>query len=184
MQNQPQHQEFYDLVADPNEQNNLLTGPLSPTQLAAFQQVSALLEPIRNDGWGELYGTGCGGTVGVPFLRWQSQPRLGTTFWTYMSNIAPNSTDLLAVVGLSRTSTQGQPLPMSLTSIGMPGCELGVSLDTIAPVFPSGFGVAMPIPPIPWLYQMEFFVQGLSYEPGANPMGLVVSRSLRLVIGM
>ena len=183
MQNQPQHQEFYDLVADPDEQNDLLTSTLPPAQLAAFQQISSDLETIRNDGWGELYGNGCPGAVGVPFLRWQSQPRIGTVFWTYMSNLGPGSTNLMALVGLSRTSTLGVPLPLDLTSIGMPGCELGVALDAVAPVFSNGFGVAMPIPAIPALYEFEFYVQGMSYEP-VNAMGVVLTRSLRLVIGM
>lgn len=183
MLNQPQHQEFYDLVADPDEQNNLLAAPLAPAQLSAFQQISAALETIRNDGWGELYGTGCPGSGGVPFLRWQTQPRLGTVFWTHMSNIGPGSATMMALVGLSRTSTGGAPLPLPLTLAGMPGCELAVSLDGIAPVFPTGYGVALPIPPIPLLYQVEFYVQGMSFEPTINPTGVVFSRGLRLVIG-
>lgn len=184
MQNQPQHQEFYDLVADPTEQNDLLAAPLSPTQLAAFQQLSAQLETIRSDGWGELFGDGCAGGAGIPFLRWQSQPRIGTTFVARLSNLAPSCTAIAGILGMSRTTAFGTPLPIDLSIIGLTGCNLNVSLDLMLPMYlPAGFGIYLAIPPSPALYQSEFFMQGMAWEAAANPAGLILSRGLRLVIG-
>lgn len=185
MQNQPQHQEFYDLVNDPGEQVDLLLAPLSPANQAAFQQISTTLETIRHDGWGEQYGSGCPGSSGVPFLRWQSQPRLGSVFVAYIGNLSASCTDLLGIIGLSRTSTLGQMLPMNLSGIGMTNCNLNVSLDGLLPFYvQNGYGAYFGIPDAPVLYQLEFFIQGLAYEASANPAGVVTTRGLRCVIGM
>lgn len=185
MQNQPQHQEFYDLVNDPLEQTNLLAGTMSPADQAAFQSLMAELETIRSDGWGELYGSGCGGGAsGVPFLRWQSQPRIGTTFVAYVGNLSQTCTDLLGFIGFSRTTTLGQALPIDLSVIGMTNCPLNVSLDWVVPFFiQTGYGVYVTIPAIPSLYQTEFYLQTLAYDAPANPAGLLMTRGLRCVIG-
>lgn len=185
MQNQPQHQEFYNLVADPNESTNLLLSPMSPADLAAFQQVSATLETVRSDGWGELYGQGCAGASGVPSLRWQTQPRIGTTFVTYVSNLDPSAVSMIGLLGWSRSAFWGASLPLDLSSIGMTNCSLNVSLDGLLPFYIStGYGAYLPIPAAPALYQFEFYVQSMVNEPSANPMGLVMSRGLRCVVGM
>ena len=184
MLNQPQHQELYDLAADPLEQNNLLVAPLSPANSAAFQQLTALMDSIRTDGWAELFGDGCAGTAGVPFLRTQTQPRIGTTFVAHMSNLSPQCTGMLGVLGASRTSAGGAPLPFDLGLFGMPGCRLNVSTDILSPFqLPTGFGIYLAIPPLASFYQAEFYLQGVAFEASANATGLIWSRALRCVIG-
>ncbi len=187
MQNQPQHQEFYNLVNDPLSQNDLLAGTLSPADAAAFQTLMAELETVRSDGWGELYGAGCGangGTGGVPALRWQSQPRIGTTFVAHVGNLTPTCNNLLGFIGFSRTATLGQWLPIDLSAIGMTNCPLNVSLDWVVPFYvQTGYGVYVDIPSIPSLYQTEFYLQTLAYDSVANAAGLLMTRGLRCVIG-
>ncbi|MBL8748026.1 MAG: sulfatase-like hydrolase/transferase [Planctomycetes bacterium] len=183
-QNQPQHQEFYNLVTDPYATTNLLGGSMSPADQAAFQQIMATLQTVRSDGWGELFGNGCSGNAGVPLLRWQTRPQIGHTFVAYMGNLSANCFNLMGVLGLSRTASLGNALPLSLDALGMTGCNLNVSLDLIVPIWvQNGFGVYLPIPDAPALYQLEFYLQGIAYETGANPASAVLSRGLRCVIG-
>jgi hypothetical protein len=67
----------------------------------------------------------------------------------------------------------------------MPGCVLYVSLDAL--VSAAGAGgmatLAFPLGANPSLLDMPFFVQAVQLDPGANPMGLVLSDAGAGVIG-
>lgn len=180
---QPQRQEFFDLGTDPMQYADLLAQPLAPTSRGMFDLLMAVLETIRDDGWAELYGDGCAGSAGVPFLRTQTQPRIGMPFHSAVLSVPSNATGVLSVIGMSRTAHAGTPLPCDLGAAGMPGCQLLTSIDITLAHGANGISPPLAIPNLPALYQTEFFVQGVVGEVGANPTGLIWSRGLRCVIG-
>jgi arylsulfatase A-like enzyme len=180
---QPQRQELYALANDPLQQTDLLAAPLSPPAQAQFDNLMNLVESVRDDGWAELYGTGCGGSAGVPFYRTQTQPRIGQHFHTAVMSAPANATGMLTVIGMSRTSSGGAPLPYDLGGLGMPGCQLAVSTDLLLLHGWDGVSQGLPIPNQPSLYKTEFYAQGVVGEPGTNALDLIWTRSLRCVIG-
>jgi arylsulfatase A-like enzyme len=180
---QPQHQEFYHCAADPLATNNLLAAQLSGSSQLYFDDLMAKVETIRDDGWAELFGTGCAGSIGVPFLRAQSQPRIGTPYYSAVQGLPANVTGVLTVVGLSRTAINGTPLPFDLGVAGMPGCQLGVSIDYTIVHGPDAVSGPLMIPNIPSLQNIEFYVQGVVGEPGTNALNTIWTRPLRCIIG-
>ncbi|MBL9076689.1 MAG: hypothetical protein JNL08_04245, partial [Planctomycetes bacterium] len=180
----PEHQEFYNLVADPNATTNLLQSPLSPTAATAFNASMAQLEAIRSDGWAEVFGTGCGGSAGVPFLRTQERARIGHTHHTAVESVPTVNTGVLTLVGMSRTVSGAAALPLDLSPFGMPGCRALVSHDIVLLHGFDHVSPPLPIPNLPSLYGTEFYVQAVVGELGANPLGLIWSRGLRCIIGM
>lgn len=179
----PQHQELYDLVADPLQSIDLLTAPLGTANRVQFDSLMNQVEAIRDDGWAELFGTGCAGSLGVPVLHTQTQPRMGTLFHTYVA-VPPQPWVLaLTVIGASRQAYEGLSLPFDLGTLGMPGCSLAVSFDLLLLHTSFGYSPALLVPNHPALYHSEFYVQGVVVEPTANAMGLIWSRALRCIIG-
>jgi hypothetical protein len=75
------------------------------------------------------------------------------------------------------------PLPFDLGSMGMPGCNIAVSPDATLIHGWDNVSQGLLIPNVPSFYGLEFYVQGVVAEPGANTMGLIWSRALRCVIG-
>ncbi|MBX3465112.1 MAG: sulfatase-like hydrolase/transferase, partial [Planctomycetes bacterium] len=180
---QPQHQEFYDLQADPLQLQDLLAAPLSPANAVHFADLLQKMDSVRDDGWAELFGTGCGAGGNVPFFRTQTQPRLGTPFHTAVEAAPAGATAALTVLGTSRSSSGGVPLPLDLGLFGMQGCQLAVSTDLTLLHGVDGVSPPLWLPNQPSLYQTEFYAQGVVGLPGANALGLLWTRSLRCVIG-
>ncbi len=183
LQTVPQHQELYDLVADPGEHNNLLAGtPTAATQVLQ-QQLETQLAAVRTDGWVEGYGAGCPGSAGTPTLRAQTMPRIGDWLYLQVENAALQTTFAFVAYGDSRSQIGGIPLPVELTPLGMPGCVLLQNYQSaIAVSSATGYGREW-IVASPALLGREFFAQAVVGEPGANPAGLIGSRGLRCVIG-
>jgi hypothetical protein len=76
-------------------------------------------------------------------------------------------------------------LPLDLTSLGLPGCELLVSGNVIEPLIVAG-GIArwsLPVPPDPALVGATFHQQALVVDAGANAAGLLVSNGASGRIG-
>ena len=183
LRTQPQHEEMYDLATDPLETSNLLAAPLAPATQATYLQLAALLADIRQDGWVAQYGSGCGGLVGVPVLRAQTMPTMGTNFFVHAENLAPNVTWMTCLLGGSRTANGAVTLPLDCTPFGMPGCALNVSNDGVIQLSMSnGYGV-MWLPVISSMYGASFYLQAFVAEPGCNRAGLIASRGLRCVVG-
>jgi hypothetical protein len=128
------------------------------------------------------FGAGCAGPGGAPALFPSAAPWIGTTATASMSPVPALG---VFVVGFSNTVSGGLPLPASLAPIGMPGCSLYVSLDVLLAAVPTGVvaTLSIPLPFQPALVGQQFFVQGASFDPGANPMGLTVSNALAATIG-
>ena len=145
---------------------------------------------LRDDTW-EFgaqflpFGSGCAGSAGVPALAGGALPRLGTTTTAQLTNLPVNSPLALLAVGLSRTQWAGGSLPALLTSIGMPNCRTYTSADLLTTV-PAGGGSATwswSVPSLPLLLGTTFYLQGVSWDPAANALGLTVTNAATMVLG-
>jgi len=108
-------------------------------------------------------------------------PVLGTTLQWQLSGIAAGT----GWGALLRSLTQATP-PIDLSAIGMPGCSAHV-VDPVATVFLApGSSVQFPetIPNIPALVGLVLIGQGLTYNPGLTPLGLVASNGMVLSLGL
>ncbi len=132
------------------------------------------------------FGSGCPGSFGEPVLRSVSGPRLGTTFTASLFQLVPSFPIALIATGFSNTNWLGQPLPLDMTSSGIPGCSLFLSPDRLDVIgASSGVGtLLLAIPNDPYFLGVTFYQQGFSFElPGFNAFGGVLSNAARAVIG-
>jgi hypothetical protein len=130
------------------------------------------------------FGTGCG----IPALDLSpiatAPPIINTTAQVAVNNI-PSPFSFVALGG-SRTAVGPFPLPLSLSGIGMPGCDLLQSFDVSLAATPTGPGSAtfgLPIPNLPVLMGVHVYLQGWAIAPGANPASLIVSNGIDWGIG-
>lgn len=130
------------------------------------------------------YGAGCSGSVGQSVLGAAvgSLPFAGQQFVANVSNV-PWFYPVFMILGFSDSSWSGVGLPVDLSTIGMPGCNLRLSVDAILPTT-SLFGVAA------WTIQLppgyggnQFFIQAVVFDPPANSMGLTLSNACRATVG-
>jgi hypothetical protein len=124
--------------------------------------------------------------VGTPQLLAASGPRLGQTYAPVLTNLVPTMPIALVALGFSNTTWSGVPLPLDLTSSGMPNCSLLIAADQIDVIAAqNGQGtLLLAIPGDPWFLGQTFFQQGFSFEvPGYNAFGGVLSNALRVRIG-
>lgn len=123
------------------------------------------------------FAHGCAGSQQAARLVPMDTPHIGKVQEVNICDLPQNVAFLL--FGWSRTA------PVSLTALGMPGCSSTVSTD--GAYFLAGQnGMAsyrLPIPNLPSLVGLHFFNQALVLDPGANPLGAVVSDAAEGVIG-
>lgn len=127
----------------------------------------------------QSFGNSCGGSGGAPAVTVTPAMRPGFVSTLQVSNLTANSAAML-LLGASKTSWLGTPLPMSFASLGMPGCELLVSPDQSL-AFATGNGnpaASFVVPLTPslagnWLHWQVMFVQ-----PGLNAANMGLSRGL------
>ena len=134
------------------------------------------------------YGEGCAGALpSAPAIANIGSPTLGNAAfgWGLASGI-PGGIAIL-VLGTSKTYFLGQPvLPLSLAPLGAPGCSLLASPDVFVGVVAGPGGTAVvttPIPNNPSFLLATVFGQWGVVAPGANGLGLVVSRGGAARIG-
>ena len=130
------------------------------------------------------FGTGCPGNRGVPVLRAQagSTPNAGRTFTAQVDNL-PLTGPVFAFLGGSDTMYGSLPLPFPLASIGMPGCTLLVSGDTLI-ALQNILGTAIWTIDIPVsALGATLFQQAIVGDPGVNAVGLTLSNGARMTIG-
>ena len=119
------------------------------------------------------FGTGCAGSAGVPGLTLTgcSVPALGSTFSLEIVNLPPSPGAAYMITGFSDTVWNGTPLPWSLSSVGMPACNLNVAPDpSLTAMFLHGgstFTWSKSIPNVPALQGVQFFNQVMSIDPAA-----------------
>ena len=133
------------------------------------------------------FGTGCLGSNGVPsVVPTQIGPRLSEDFVLSFKSLPPN-TAVTGLLGLSNTSSNGRTLPLSLSYLGMPGCQLLVSNDVALPLAdrptPTTAKWTTHIPYVPSLLGVDFFQQVFVLDPAANALGLTSSDASRATIG-
>ncbi|MFY9343853.1 MAG: hypothetical protein WAT39_15290 [Planctomycetota bacterium] len=133
-----------------------------------------------------IAGGGCAGAAGTPTLAPQFglPPVLGSIWTLQLTYGAGNGIAALAV-GTSNTAWFGGTLPQDLAAFGAPGCTLRTSTDWLGAVaLVSGTGVVpWTLPSSPTLVGLPFFAQALVLEPGANPLGGVLSNAIAGVTG-
>lgn len=147
-------------------------------------------QALRNDTWEygaqwQPYGNGCAGSAGVPVFTGVDLPRLGATATATIDNVPPAIPFAFVAVGLSRTQWAFGSLPALLTGFGMPGCRTYTSADLLA-YAPATAGVATwswNVPLQPLFVGEPFYLQGITFDPGINALGLAVSNASTLVIG-
>lgn len=126
-----------------------------------------------------IFGTGCLGSNGLPFLSAQAGPTLGQQFTVDVANVPQIFTLVFGVVGFSSSVQSGQPLPLDLTGLGMPGCSQFVAADSVFPVLTTGSHAAwaMGIPADPFFAGFHLYAQAFVPDFGANPLGATVSNA-------
>ena len=127
----------------------------------------------------QTFGTGCPGSGGLPSVSNPSPPRLGLDWTLAVSGLDDNSPAFMAL-GASNTNWQGLPLPLSLTSLGAPGCSIMVSHDiTPIPLVVSGGQASLTVtmPGAGVLLGAQIYNQALSLDGAANQFGLVLSNA-------
>ena len=127
-------------------------------------------------------GSGCPGPSGTPQLSGAGFAWIGAV---PVLRVAPVPLLAVFVLGASNTVSGGIPLPLPLGAIGMPGCTLQVSLDTLVTASPVGgvSQISFPIPLQTALVGIIVYAQAGSLDPGANPLGLTISNAVAVAIG-
>ncbi|MCC7064508.1 MAG: hypothetical protein IT456_16970 [Planctomycetes bacterium] len=126
------------------------------------------------------FGSGCGGQGGPATLTLNSALRPGSVSSLQFTNLPSNSVACL-LAGWSVTQWGPLPLPVSLASIGMPGCQLLVSPD-VAMSFPTVTGTAnysLSMPLAPSIVGIEMGLQSMFVQPGLNAANLGMSQAVR-----
>ena len=123
----------------------------------------------------------CTSAVPELALSTSAPPVLGTTIDLITSEVPPTT-----IFGLAILSTTPINPGVSLTAIGMPGCELYQTLDVSVLWGPNGNTavVSWPLPSTPSLAGFEVYAQSAALVPGINPFGMAISNGLKLTIGL
>ena len=128
-------------------------------------------------------GTGCAGTSGVPVLAATNEPWFCEGSFD-LSLTAAGSTPV-GLLGVSETAWLGLNLPADLGTIGMPGCQLYISIEASVPLVATAGTATWTIdfPPLPELVTASFYTQCLVFDPEANGLGIVTSNAGKATIG-
>lgn len=145
---------------------------------------------LRNDTWEygahwQPFGLGCAGSNGTPTIIPGQRPRLGNTATLQIGNNPTTSTFAFLAMGLSRTQWALGSLPALLDGIGMPGCRTYTSADLLVTI-PASNGLATwtwNVPMQSILLGEALYMQGVTFDPGINAMGLAVSPAATMVVG-
>jgi len=132
-----------------------------------------------------ITGTGCPGTNNLsPQLSNAGRPWLGETLAVTIGNLPGNSLAFMTT-GFSNTTSLFGPLPVSLASFGMPGCQLQVDASIVLfLVVSNGSAVwSLPIPNDGGLLGVQFYNQAGNLDAGANAAGVTISNAGAAVIG-
>jgi hypothetical protein len=145
---------------------------------------------LRDDTWEygahwQAFGLACAGSGGLPSLVGGALPVLGAAATADLVNLPSASPFAFLAVGLSRTQWALGNLPALLTNFGMPNCRTYTSADLLV-TLPASAGVAnwtWSVPAQSVFLGTTFYLQGLSWDPGVNALGLTTSNALTLVVG-
>lgn len=119
-----------------------------------------------------------GGSSAVPEISNNGLPEIGRTYEISIAQGRANAPAAL-INGLSNTTWGSIPLPFSLAPLGAPGCDL-----LVTPVFSAGLmlnasgsgTLSLPVPNVTSHLGLRVYHQFYVVDPGANAMGIAVSR--------
>ncbi|MCK5941483.1 MAG: vanadium-dependent haloperoxidase [Planctomycetes bacterium] len=132
----------------------------------------------------ELSGNACPGSSGQPIAMAgvpSARPVLGSTMRVDASNLPAGVPAFVMIVGTAALTPK-----LDLTSIGMPGCELGLDiivLDVVNQTAGEGQW-ALPIPNTPAWIGQSIWHQAVGFDPAANALGYITSRTGRGLVGL
>jgi hypothetical protein len=108
-------------------------------------------------------------------------PVLGTTF-----DLVTSELPITTIFGLAILSTTPLSPAVSLTALGMPGCELYQTIDVSVLWGPNGSTavVTWPLPSTPSLAGFNVSCQSVALVPGINPFGMAISNGLQMTVGL
>jgi alpha-tubulin suppressor-like RCC1 family protein len=125
------------------------------------------------------FAPGCSGSLPSTRLIPSSTPRIGETLEVRLFDLPVD----LAIMAMSLQPVAG---PVSLASIGMPGCDLEIAIDAVQVLSGNGNQASwfLPIPDQPQLVGLRFLNQALVLDPAAgNSFGAVMSDAAEGVVG-
>jgi hypothetical protein len=104
----------------------------------------------------------------------------GTTAALNTTNVPPGSPVSMTVLSFVQISPG-----IDLGGIGAPGCSqyVGNGPDVLIPAPLGGFTVNLPIPNVPAFAGQALFVQSAAMATGLNPLGVITSNGLALLVG-
>ena len=130
-------------------------------------------------------GSGCAGSSGTPQMGNEGLPWIGDSFDVLVAQAGTAPT--IFFFGLSDQSWLGTTLPLDLGILNAPGCTLYIALDIPVPDPMPTAGVArwtLAIPEMPAIAGLQFFLQGMVMDSGANLLGWVFSDYGTATIGL
>lgn len=134
------------------------------------------------------YGSGCSGSVGAPQLAvTNGLPQPGLTVDLELRNLPQVSGSVLFLLGISKQSWNGIPLPFDLATIGMgTNCRLWTGVETTLQVSnASGSAIlTLPIPALTALIGLQSYAQALVPDPGvSSAIPATMSNAVQLMMG-
>jgi hypothetical protein len=124
---------------------------------------------------------------GAPTLRANgaSAPILGTTFQWQVSGMTSTTTMVAMLSGVSSSCMGTQPLPLDLSSLGAPGCQLLTSCESVsfhARTTSSITGSTL-LPIERSLLGLTIYQQAASLDAGVNALGASFSNGAQMILG-
>lgn len=136
----------------------------------------------------EIHNPGCDSSVGPIGVTLQVPPSLALGVYAAEFTNMPQPFCFHAY-GTSKEMFLGTPLPIDLGIAGAPGCQWHTSADATSVLVsttpapgPYSVTTTLPIPNLPVLEGLRFYHQALAYDPGQNPLELVSSPAVSIVI--
>jgi hypothetical protein len=155
------------------------------TRLYAFSATAATGVLAPNSGLVYRFDTVAGSRAVAPQLSSSELPTAGKSFQLDLSQ-GRKSSGAAMLLGFSKTSWAGIPLPFDLGLLGAKGCDLLVSWDILVPTVTDASGdaaVRLPLPAGKDMLGATFHSQFLVLDPPANPLGFVWSNGGSATIG-
>lgn len=129
------------------------------------------------DAWFLRYAKGCGRSGGPVLLNNFGQlPRRNSSFGMTVSNLPIGPGGAFLMIGAGETNP-----PLSLTPIGMTGCNLHLDSRLGLSLFPCSYlpiGIASISFQIPNRHGLKFYAQAIALDSKANNAGLVLSNAV------
>lgn len=181
---------FFDLAADPFEQNNLLAGSLTAVEQDAYTALQIELTRITDvkGSFSSFGSTGCEGSNGQPTIAGSGTPQVGSSYVVSLTN-GPICQPAHLLIGASSARWTSLSLPFDLTEIaGGRGCFIDASGELTVPMAtgPTGDAAAqIRVPNLSVLISASIYHDWLLLDPMApnNPLGVTSSDGAVAVLG-